>query len=63
MQLRSLALLAFTFAASAAVAGYVGIMYDHRALNSAALPQGLRLNAKFSPLILPPSRFPDQPRR
>jgi hypothetical protein len=36
MHLRSLALLVFIFAASAAVAGYVGIMYDQRALKSAA---------------------------
>jgi hypothetical protein len=38
MHLRSLALLVFIFAASAAVAGYVGIMYDQHALKSAAPP-------------------------
>ena len=36
MHLRSLALLVFIFAASAAVAGYIGIMYDQHALKSAA---------------------------
>jgi hypothetical protein len=36
MHLRSLALLVFIFAASAALAGYVGIMYDQHALKSAA---------------------------
>jgi hypothetical protein len=38
VHLRSLALLVFIFAASAAVAGYVGIMYDQHALKSAAPP-------------------------
>jgi hypothetical protein len=35
MHIRSLALLVFIFAASAALAGYVGIMYDQHALQSA----------------------------
>ena len=36
MHLRSLALMVFIFAATAALAGFVGIMYDHRALQSPA---------------------------
>jgi hypothetical protein len=35
MHLRSLTLIVFIFAASAALAGYVGIMYDQHALQSA----------------------------
>ena len=57
MHLRSLALLVFIFAASAAVAGYVGIMYDQHALKSAAPPPAPTTEREVQSLNPPAESF------
>jgi hypothetical protein len=57
MHLRSLVLLVFIFAASAAVAGYVGIMYDQHALKSAAPPPAPTTEREVQSLNPPAESF------